>query len=103
MKALDRRLHFAAVGGAGLDQQQDFGRGFDAALPTVDRLQAGQNIDAGRQLELDQAMGDKVSLFAIGAGGENDLKIGHEVTSGLTKYGSFCGGTLRQSAGSLRR
>ncbi len=78
-------LHLAGVGGPGLDQQQDFGRGFDRALPAVNRLHAGQDIDAGSQMLLDQAMGDAFGLLAIGAGGENNLKIGHM----FTKYGSF--------------
>jgi hypothetical protein len=28
-------------------------------------------------MQLNQAMGDSIGLFAIGAGAENDLKIGH--------------------------
>ena len=56
-----------------------------AALPAVNRLHARQDIDAGSQLLLDQAMGDAFGLLAISAGGENNLKIGHM----FTKYGSF--------------
>jgi hypothetical protein len=36
-------------------------------------------------LQLDHAMGDAFCLFAIGAGGKNNLKIGHM----FTNYGSF--------------
>jgi hypothetical protein len=36
-------------------------------------------------LLLDQPMGDALGLLAVGAGGKNNLKIGHM----FTKYGSF--------------
>jgi hypothetical protein len=64
-------------------------------------MHAGQNIDAGGQMQLDQAMGDAFGLLAIGAGAENDLKIGHryflsnpgagreQPRAMFTKYGSF--------------
>jgi hypothetical protein len=48
-------------------------------------LHAGQDIDAGGHLLLDQAMGDALGLFVIGAGGKNNLKISHM----FTNYGSF--------------
>ena len=75
-----------AMSSPGLDQHQHFGRGFDAALPAVNRLHARQDIDAGGQTLLDQAMGDPFGLLAIGAGGKNDLKIGHERSPGSTVY-----------------
>jgi hypothetical protein len=42
-------------------------------------------------MELKQPMGDAFGLLAIGAGGENDLKIGHTRSPVFTKYGSFLG------------
>jgi hypothetical protein len=48
-------------------------------------LHAGQDIDARSHLLLDQPMGDALGLLAIGAGGKNNLKIGHM----FTNYGSF--------------
>jgi hypothetical protein len=32
-------------------------------------------------MQLDQALGDAFGLLAIGAGAENDLKIGHRLSS----------------------
>ena len=68
-----------------LDHHQDFVRGFDLALPAVNRLHTGQDIDAGSHPLLYQATGDASGLLSIGTSGKNNLKIGHM----FTNYGSF--------------
>ncbi len=85
MEAGDGRLHFAGVGDPGLDHEQDFSRGFNRTLPTINRLDNRQDIDARSQALLNQPMGDTFGLLAISAGGQDNLKIGHM----FTKYGSF--------------
>jgi hypothetical protein len=85
VQAGDGRLHLVGVGNAGLDHEQDFSRGFNRALPSVNRLHTRQDVDAGSQMLLDQPMGDSFGLLAISTGGENNLKISHM----FTKYGSF--------------
>jgi hypothetical protein len=85
VQAGNRRFHVGDEIGAGFDQHEYFARGVDLALPAVNRLHAGQDIDAGGHLLLDQAMGDALGLFVIGAGGKNNLKISHM----FTNYGSF--------------
>jgi hypothetical protein len=74
VQAGDGQFHLGDEVRAGLDHHQDFGRGFNLALPAVNRLHAGQDIDAGSHLLFDQATGDAFGLLAIGAGGKNNLK-----------------------------
>ena len=59
-----------AVGG-GFDQERDFAGGFDSALPAIDRLDAGQDIDAGSEFFFDERQRDGVGDGFIRAIGDD--------------------------------
>ena len=62
----DQRI--GAVGG-GLEDGGGLGRRFDRALPVVDAVARGENVDAGGEVGLDDGKADPLGLLGVGEDG----------------------------------
>lgn len=62
----------------GLDEEQNFARGFDGAVPAIDRRETGQEIDARGHALLHERVGDALGFVTRAGGGEDEA--------------GFCGG-----------
>ena len=67
--------------GAGFEQEQGFGCGFDLALPAVDGLDGGDDCGAGGEAFFDQRAGQSGCFFGSSGGRQDDLnwqgRVGH--------------------------
>lgn len=65
------------VGGAGgFDEAEDFIGRFDLILPTINRVDSGNEIDAGGHLPFDQSCANLSRLLGIGKGAEDQQDVG---------------------------
>ncbi len=71
VQAAERFFEAGEVAGGGLDEEQDFGRGFNFALPTIDGGEAGDDVGAGGEALVYEGAGDALG-FVLGAGGGED-------------------------------
>lgn len=84
MKLLDGGLESRKPVLCRLDEQQGFLCFFDRALPAIDRGQAGDEIDAGREASLDEVARELAALVKGADGGKRDSGgkrfIGHGIS-----------------------
>lgn len=76
VEAAERGFDLVEVGGGGFDEEQDFFGFFDVALPAVDGREAGDDVDAGGEVFIDEEAGDALGFVAGAGGGEDEAGFG---------------------------
>jgi len=76
VQAADGFFELGEVGGGGLDEEQELGRGFDLPLPAVDRGEAGDDVDACGESLVDEGAGDVFGFVARAGGGHDQASFG---------------------------
>ena len=68
---LDEIAQFGQQGGPGLDDQQDLLGALYLLLPPIDRRQSGDDVHAGGQMRVDEAVGNGIRGLAVRGGHEH--------------------------------
>jgi len=80
MVLFDNRLDVAEAVRLGLHDEERLVGFLDASLPSVDRPEALQDVDAGRRFGRDQRVRDFFGLGRAGASDKDHAKTGHSRT-----------------------